>query len=99
MTYAVIFLSFWAEVHYNSIYPEEGKLTQQNAFNKTRVAIPNVEETVLSYCIIMFMLFFISRTAYVRESEKEEMVDDFKLRALLAMADSYIAPGGVSIGG
>jgi hypothetical protein len=23
---AVIFLSFWAEVHYNSIYPEGGKI-------------------------------------------------------------------------
>ena len=30
---AVIFLSFWAEVHYNSIYPQEGKQIDMHSIN------------------------------------------------------------------
>lgn len=36
--WAVIFLSFWAEVHYNSIYPEGGKQSFSSSAIKLRTS-------------------------------------------------------------
>lgn len=73
MACAVIFLSFWAEVHYNSIYPEGGK----------HIHIANVP-LVTSYLknsdiidIISYIInsFFKCRTSTTKHEEEEEMVE------------------------
>ncbi|XP_068645560.1 OVARIAN TUMOR DOMAIN-containing deubiquitinating enzyme 12-like [Aristolochia californica] len=46
----VIFLSFWAEVHYNSIYPEGDMPVSEETKKKRRV---NIVEQLPSYCKIM----------------------------------------------
>lgn len=60
VTSAVIFLSFWAEVHYNSIYPEGGNkfimqphiVSFQYFYLLSLLLMVNVSEATLTFVFI-----------------------------------------------
>lgn len=75
-TCAVICLSFWAEVHYNSIYPEGGKWKE--AFSFYIHLLGKQEEKWNDITGINNCFVFIFRTSSAKLKEKEEMVEFLK---------------------